>query len=196
MLNYRSPMSLNESAYAEKYHHLIYAYLGKHKLPVDEFYDIAVFGYLRAVRKYLARSELREQYKFSTIAYRAMSCDVHHSREYWLRAKRNRQECPLDEERHTDDLRDTVSGALDNVIDFERVVRGLTPVQHRIASPRFVRTATMTGRSPPCAASAMRTWRRRWRPPNAASFGSGRMTPPGPPDEDCRKWLRRKLTAR
>ena len=80
MLNYKAPMNLDESAYAEKYHHLIYAFLGKHKLPMDEFYDIAVFGYLRAVRKYLARPELREQYKFSTIAYRAMSCDVHHSR--------------------------------------------------------------------------------------------------------------------
>ena len=136
MLNYKSPMNLDESAFAEKYHHLIYAFLGKHNLPMDEFYDIAVFGYLRAVRKYLARPELREQYKFSTIAYRAMSCDVHHSREYWLRAKRNRQECPLDEERHTDDLRDTVSGALDNVIDFERVVRRLTPAQRRIASLR------------------------------------------------------------
>lgn len=122
MLNYKAPMNLDESAYAEKYHHLIYAFLGKHKLPMDEFYDIAVFGYLRAVRKYLARPELREQYKFSTIAYRAMSCDVHHSREYWLRAKRNRQECPLDEERHTNDLRDTVSGTVGNVIDFERVV--------------------------------------------------------------------------
>lgn len=136
MLNYKAPMNLDESAYAEKYHHLIYAFLGKHKLPMDEFYDIAVFGYLRAVRKYLARPELREQYKFSTIAYRAMSCDVHHSREYWLRAKRNRQECPLDEERHTNDLRDTVSGTVGNVIDFERVVRGLTPAQRRIASLR------------------------------------------------------------
>ena len=99
MLNYKSPLDLDESAFAEKYHHLIYAFLGKHKLPADEFYDIAVFGYLRAVRKYLARPELREQYKFSTIAYRAMSCDVHHTRENWQPAKRNRQQCPLDEER-------------------------------------------------------------------------------------------------
>ncbi len=93
-------------------------------------------SYLRAVRKYLARPELREQYKFSTIAYRAMSCDVHHSREYWTRAKRNRQECPLDEERHIDDYRDTVSSAVDNVIDFERVARRLTPSQRRIAALR------------------------------------------------------------
>lgn len=35
MLNYKAPMNLDESAYAEKYHHLIYAFLGKHKLPMD-----------------------------------------------------------------------------------------------------------------------------------------------------------------
>ena len=29
MLNYKSPLDLDESAFAEKYHHLIYAFLGK-----------------------------------------------------------------------------------------------------------------------------------------------------------------------
>lgn len=103
---------------------------------MDEFYDIAIFGYLRAVRKYLARPELREQYKFSTIAYRAMSCDVHHSREYWLCAKRNRTVLQLDEERDAHDRRDMVSEAVDNVIDFEAVVRRITPAQRRIATLR------------------------------------------------------------
>ena len=136
MLDYNAKLTAEESKFAEEHHDIVFSYLRSRRLPEDEFYDIAVFGYLRAVRKYLARPELREQYKFSTIAYRAMSCDVHHSREYWLRAKRNRQECPLDEERHTDDLRDTVSGAVDNVIDFGRMARRLTPAQRRIASLR------------------------------------------------------------
>ena len=132
MLNYKASMNLDESAFAEKYHHLIYAYLGKHKLPVDEFYDIAVFGYLRAVRKYLARPEL-QQYKFSTIAYRAMSCDIHHSKEYWSRARRRGEVCPLNEDHDSNDLRDTVSETLDNVISFEQLTRRITPMQRRIA---------------------------------------------------------------
>ena len=136
MLNYQLPMTMDESAFAEEYHYLICSYLRKCKLPVDEFYDIAVFGYLRAVRKYLARPELRERYKFSTIAYRAMSCDVHHSREYWNRAKRKGDVRQLDEERHSDDLRDKVSGAVDNVIDFELLASRITPAQRRIASLR------------------------------------------------------------
>ena len=87
MLNYHEPLTQAESDFAAEHHDLIYGYLNQAGLPEDDFYDIAVFGYLRAVRKYLARPELR-RYSFSTIAYRAMSCDVHHSREYWLRQKR------------------------------------------------------------------------------------------------------------
>lgn len=97
MLDYTLPLTSEESAFAEKHHDVLLRYLHFHKLPVDEFYDIAVFGYLRAVRKYLARPELR-QYKFSTIARRAMSCDIHHSREYWNRAERKGEAYPFDEE--------------------------------------------------------------------------------------------------
>ena len=95
MLDYTLPLTSEESAFAEKHHDVLLRYLRFHKLPVDEFYDIAVFGYLRAVRKYLARPEL-QQYQFSTIARRAMSCDIHHSKEYWNRAKRKGEVCLFD----------------------------------------------------------------------------------------------------
>ena len=84
MLNYNLPLTEAESEFAAEHHSVIYGYLRKAGLPEDDFYDVVVFGYLRAVRKYLARPELRK-YSFSTIAYRAMSCDVHHSKEYWMR---------------------------------------------------------------------------------------------------------------
>ena len=87
MLNYNLPLTEAESEFAAEHHSVIYGYLRKAGLPEDDFYDVVVFGYLRAVRKYLARPELRK-YSFSTIAYRAMSCDVHHSKEYWMRKKR------------------------------------------------------------------------------------------------------------
>ena len=74
MLDYTQPLTQEESDFAAAHHNLIGRYLRRARLPEDDFYDVAVFGYLRAVRKYLARPELR-QYKFSTIAYRAMSCD-------------------------------------------------------------------------------------------------------------------------
>lgn len=136
MLNYTFPLTSEESAFAEKHHEVLLRYLRSHKLPVDEFYDVAVFGYLRAVRKYLARPELQQQYQFSTIARWAMSCDVHHSREYWQRAKRKGEVRAFDEDRDAVELRDTVTETLENVVDFERLARRITPVQRRIASLR------------------------------------------------------------
>ena len=135
MLDYMLPLTSEEANFAEKHHDVLLRYLYFHKLPVDEFYDIAVFGYLRAVRKYLARPELR-QYKFSTIARRAMSCDVRHSKEYWNRAKRKGEVCPFDEERDFGELRNTVTESLENVIDFQQLLRKITPAQRRIASLR------------------------------------------------------------
>lgn len=57
--------------FAAGHHGLIYSYLWERKLEVDEYYDIAVFGYLCAVRRYLTEPGLRA-YQFSTIAWRAM----------------------------------------------------------------------------------------------------------------------------
>lgn len=55
MLNYNLPLTEAESEFAAEHHSVIYGYLRKAGLPEDDFYDVVVFGYLRAVRKYLAR---------------------------------------------------------------------------------------------------------------------------------------------
>lgn len=135
MLNYDLPLTQAEANFAADHHALIYGYLNQAGLPEDDFYDIAVFGYLRAVRKYLARPEL-QKYSFSTIAYRAMSCDVHHSKEYWTRQKRRAELSSFDEELHTTDLSDTVAEACENVLSFRELAGKLTRTQRRIASLR------------------------------------------------------------
>ena len=135
MLNYNLPLTEAESEFAAEHHAIIYEYLNKVRLPENDFYDIVVFGYLRAVRKYLARPEL-QQYKFSTIAYRAMSCDVHHSREYWMRKKRRALVESLDEELHTLELSDPVSAACENVLSFQELSGKLTQKQRQIANLR------------------------------------------------------------
>lgn len=45
MLNYNTPLTAEESAFAAEHHHLLLSYLKKARLDFDEFYDIAVFGY-------------------------------------------------------------------------------------------------------------------------------------------------------
>ena len=64
-------LSLEQRQFAAEQHNLIYAYLNEKGLYHEEYYDIAAFGYLQAVKRYLTQPALR-QYAFSTIAWRAM----------------------------------------------------------------------------------------------------------------------------
>jgi len=49
----------------------VYKFLNENRLPEDEFYDVVIFGYLKAVRDYF--SDLTaQQFTFSTIANRRM----------------------------------------------------------------------------------------------------------------------------
>lgn len=50
---------------------MIFSFLNEQRWDEREYYDIAAFGYLSAVRRYLTRPELR-RYAFSTIAWRSM----------------------------------------------------------------------------------------------------------------------------
>jgi RNA polymerase sigma-70 factor (ECF subfamily) len=69
-------MTLEQQSFAAEHHNLVYAFLRDKKLRQDDFYDVVIFGYLRGVRKYLNRDDLRRRYAFSTIAWRAMESDL------------------------------------------------------------------------------------------------------------------------
>lgn len=76
--------------FAAENHNLIYSYLWDRKLETDEYYDIAVFGYLRAVKRYLTEPSLCG-YQFSTIAWRAMRQSIasfHRSEERRKKSER------------------------------------------------------------------------------------------------------------
>ncbi len=61
--------------FAAENHNLIYKYLWDQRLEIDDYYDIAVFGYLRAVKRYLTEPWLR-RYQFSTVAWHAMRQNI------------------------------------------------------------------------------------------------------------------------
>jgi len=73
---YLHELTQEQQTFAEDNHNLVYAFLREKKLRRDEFYDIIIFGYLQAVQKYLLRTDLRQQYDFSTIAWSAMECKL------------------------------------------------------------------------------------------------------------------------
>ena len=57
--------------FATDHHGLIYSFLRTNHLPSDEYYDIVVFGFMRAVKEYLERQDL-QKYAFTTIAWHNM----------------------------------------------------------------------------------------------------------------------------
>jgi DNA-directed RNA polymerase specialized sigma24 family protein len=68
-------LTLEQQTFAAEHHNLVYRYLNQRHLPENDFYDIVIFGYLKAVQTYLEREELR-QYEFSTIAWTRMRSSV------------------------------------------------------------------------------------------------------------------------
>ena len=68
-----TPQALTEEQrhFAAENHNLIYTYLWDRRLEVDDYYDIAVFGFFLAVKRYLTETWLR-RYQFSTVAWHAM----------------------------------------------------------------------------------------------------------------------------
>ncbi len=70
---------LNErqKRFAEEHHGVIESFLSSRGLSVDEYYDVVVFRYLRAVKQYDEREDLK-QYAFSTIANNHMRSALGH----------------------------------------------------------------------------------------------------------------------
>lgn len=64
-----------ERKFAEDNLSLVHSWLHLHHYDVDQYYDIAVFGYLRSVQIWHSRPELHK-YAFSTIAYMYMKSEL------------------------------------------------------------------------------------------------------------------------
>lgn len=73
---------------ATKAHNMIYSYLRLRKLPIDDYYDVVVFGFMEAVQQYDENKELAKKYFLTTIAYRKMDDRLAAYRIYENRKKR------------------------------------------------------------------------------------------------------------
>ncbi len=73
--------------FAEDNHKVLEDFLQYRKLPMEEFYDVIVFWFLRAVQQYDEREDLR-QYSFKTIAVNHMRSALGH---YFENQKRQRE---------------------------------------------------------------------------------------------------------
>ena len=59
------PLTENERQYATENYHLIMEFLKRERLNPEEFFDVVVFEYLDAVRKYLNSEELKGKCSFA-----------------------------------------------------------------------------------------------------------------------------------
>lgn len=81
-----TPLTETQADFAAEHHDLIFRFLNMKRLPEVDYYDVAVFGYISAVRSYLAREDLR-RYAFSTIAYKRMHSYVARNLKAEMRRK-------------------------------------------------------------------------------------------------------------
>lgn len=70
------PLTEKEQRFAEENHNLIYKYLHDHGYSIEEYYNIAVFGFLKAVQVYHRKEKLKRNYNFSYIASQYMRAEL------------------------------------------------------------------------------------------------------------------------
>ena len=69
------PLTHEQRVFAAENHGLVHKFLRENRLPVDDFYDVVIFGYLRAVHRFFVEPELKK-YSFATIAWNCMRVDL------------------------------------------------------------------------------------------------------------------------
>lgn len=99
------PMTQEERDFAEQRHDLVIDFLRYKHLPMDDFYDIVIFGYLSAVQQYFRNPPAGVEFK--AMAFRAMKDAVLRDGEYHARAKRSGVTVGLDDVELTDPRQDT-----------------------------------------------------------------------------------------
>ena len=136
-------LSSAQREFATLHHGLIYKLLNTKGLPVDDYYDVVVFGYLRAVKKYTEQSEL-QRFSFSTIAYRDMKQELYNHYRSLNRFKRKAVVYSLETEVESGRLlHERIASPSPNVYDYaelreqwETAKQSITPAQMAVLEMR------------------------------------------------------------
>lgn len=70
------PLTDFERKFATENHNLIYGFLHQYGYNLETYYDVAVFGYLKAVQIYNRREDLRNKYEFPFISQQYMRSEI------------------------------------------------------------------------------------------------------------------------
>jgi DNA-directed RNA polymerase specialized sigma24 family protein len=118
--------------FAEEQHGLVTSFLRYRRLPETDFYDVVIFGYLKAVSEYCEKAELRKKYPFRAIANRKMRDTMYRHYEWQNRKMRRGGAFSLNAEIYADGgaltLQDTIAATPDSrllAIETEPLLRAL-----------------------------------------------------------------------
>lgn len=70
------PLTDLERKYAEENHNLVYAFLHRYGYDLETYYDVAIFGFLKAVQIYNRMEDLRNRFDFSFINWLYMRSEL------------------------------------------------------------------------------------------------------------------------
>ena len=88
-------LNKDQKDFAEANHTVVFRYLRNMRLDETDSYDVIIFGYIKAVFDYTEKVYL-QRYRFSTLAYKAMSIKLIDHYRYKDRKKRNAPMFSLD----------------------------------------------------------------------------------------------------
>lgn len=70
------PLTEHEKQQAEEHHGLVYSFLHRHGYELEKFYDVVIFGYLKAIQVYNRREDLRKKYQLAFICEQYMRSEI------------------------------------------------------------------------------------------------------------------------
>ena len=77
MDNYKlEPLTDSERKFATENHNLVYGFLHRYGYSLEIYYDVAVFGFLKAVQIYNRRADLRDKYDFPYISWQYIRSEI------------------------------------------------------------------------------------------------------------------------
>lgn len=70
------PLTDFERKFATENHNLVYDFLHRHGYSLEEYYDVAIFGFLKAVQIYNRREDLRNKFAFPFISQQYIRSEI------------------------------------------------------------------------------------------------------------------------
>lgn len=70
------PLTDFERNFASENHNLVYGFLRRYGYNLENYYDVVIFGFLKAVQIYNRREDLRSKYDFAFISWQYMRSEI------------------------------------------------------------------------------------------------------------------------